>query len=249
MKKKFKIQNSQYLEPYHHYVNVSKDEFKLLKSLFWGIEYYSYVSFLLNIVESLNFSKLVEVGCGDGKITLEIAKRFRNKNIEGYDLSEQAILFAKSYGFGYNNLSFYCEDFKKSKEKYDIILLVEVLEHIPDDEIESFMNLLASKLNTNGKLVLSVPSKNLKLHPKHYRHYNLNLLKNHVNSSFRIKSHYFVHNCKSKIYWLLNRVFVNRLFVLNEPIISKWLIKFYNKYFRKATSKNGAHLVAILEKK
>ena len=70
---KFDIQDSQYREPYHHYV--SFDLPGLQKHMRWGLRYYGYVSRVLALAAAAALQNVAEVGCGDGKILLELARR------------------------------------------------------------------------------------------------------------------------------------------------------------------------------
>ena len=69
MKNKFKIQDSQYIKPYHHLLNLKNYSF--FDVLSWRLEYYSYVSFIIEYFDKLNntnkIKNVAEVGCGDGK--------------------------------------------------------------------------------------------------------------------------------------------------------------------------------------
>ena len=251
MKSKFKIQDNQYLKPYHYLLNLKKLSF--FDCLGWGLEYYSYVSFLLDYFKKLSkrmdIERVADVGCGDGKITLELAQQHPSIIFEGYDLSKQAMLFAKAYSCNIGNLKFYNEDFKYSKESYDIILCIEVLEHIPNNEIEYFVKNLNSKLKENGLMIVSVPTQNLKIHPKHYRHYTLDLLKEHL-KLFTLEEYYYLHNFKSIKTRIINFILINDLFILNNYKIRKMLINYYyDKHLKIAGKDNGAHILAIFKKK
>jgi len=185
-KDKFEIQDNQYIKPYHHLLDLKK--YKFFDVISWGLEYYSYVSFVIEYFEKIlknkNIKNVAEVGCGDGKILLELAMRYEDILFEGFDLSKRAVLFANAFSYGFDNLKFFDHDFKNSKKKYDVILCIETLEHIPDDEINDFLKTINNNLKNDGILLLTVPTTNLKLHPKHYRHYNINLLKNFREISF-----------------------------------------------------------------
>ncbi|HIP89996.1 MAG TPA: methyltransferase domain-containing protein [Candidatus Nanopusillus sp.] len=249
MEDKYKIQNIQYNKPYHHLLNLEKLSF--FDYLGWGLEYYSYVSFLLDrfkeLSKEIDIKRVADVGCGDGKIALELARQHPHITFEGYDLSEQAILFAKAYSYNIENLKFYNKDFKYSKGSYDIILCIEVLEHIPDKDIKHFVKNLYSKLKENGLLIVSVPTENLKLHPKHYRHYTLDSLKEHL-GLFDLKEYHYIHNFKSIKTRVINAIFINDLFILNSYRMRKMFIDYYNKYLKIAGKYTGAHIFAIFKK-
>ena len=241
-----KLQESQYNRPYHHLV-----DFKDLKTydfLDWGLEYYGYVSFILDLVKKINPKEIADVGCGDGKVSIELAKLLPQSNIEGYDLSKQAIAFAKAYGMNLPNVKFYDIDFKNSKKKYDLCLAIEVLEHIPDSDVYHFLKIINDKPKDSGYLIISVPTKNVPLHKKHYRHYDEELLKSQIADLFEIKKIYYIHKGNSLLYKSIKRVLINPIFILNLKILRKLIFNVYNKYCLKANELTGTHLVAVLIK-
>ena len=89
---------------------------------------------IIKIIENnkLQFQSICEVGCGAGLILVELQKCFaKNIKFYGYDISPQAIELA--YKLKNENLNFYLEDFvKKRNQQFDIILCIDVLEHIED---------------------------------------------------------------------------------------------------------------------
>ena len=248
MRQKFIIQNSQYVKPYHHLVAFDINNPKIYDCLIWGLEYYGYVSFILKLLSKVKFNKVAEVGCGDGKILLELAKKYPDKEFFGFDLSKEAIAFAKAFSYNFSNLSFFDTDFKDAENKYDVILCIETLEHIPDESIESFISTMYRNMNRNSTLIISVPTTNVILHRKHYRHYNSDLLKKQVSNKFDIIEKYYVHN-SNWLYRLIRNIFINRFFITNMLTIRKMLFRLYNKKLQRANSKTGSHLIAVLRVK
>jgi 2-polyprenyl-3-methyl-5-hydroxy-6-metoxy-1,4-benzoquinol methylase len=130
------------------------------------------------------FARVADVGCGDGKILLELARLRPGAICEGFDLSERSIAFAQAYAFGVDNVAFSARDFAESSGGYDLILCIETLEHIADEDIPAFARTLRAKLSPRGRLILSVPTTNRPVQAKHYRHYDLALLERHASPSF-----------------------------------------------------------------
>lgn len=244
---RFSLQENQYHRPYHHLLDIEKSRF--FDTLDWGLEYYGYVEFVINIAAGLDAKSIAEVGCGDGKILYELAKQFPEKQFFGYDLAEQSIAFAKAYGHSLSNLTFFCDDFKEAEQTFDLILCVETLEHIPNEEIPNFINNFSRRLNTGGKLLVSVPSVNLKLRDKHYRHYDVPLLSEQFSPHFEIEKHWFVHRTQSIYYSVLRFFLLNRFFALNYYPLRRRLMKIYKKHFQIAQENNGLHIIALLTKK
>ena len=233
---KSEIQERKYEFPYHYIVDFKG--YNNSKILPWGLEYYSYVSWIIDYVNKSNAKKIAEVGCGDGKILWELAKINPDKQFIGYDLSKKAIAFAKAFGYGIRNLQFHDKDFDNDKDKYDLILCVEVLEHIPDEKIAHFVENISDHLAKEGRLVISVPTKNVKLNPKHYRHYDLPLLKEHLKNFDLIDTHYIYKNN------IINKILLS---LFDQMGFKKLELYIGKRILFNANKKNGTHIVSIFE--
>jgi SAM-dependent methyltransferase len=75
---------------------------------------------------------LCDVGCGAGEILARLSARMSPQlRFAGYDISPQAIALAKTREAP--NLAFHQADFlEQSSEVFDVVLLLDVLEHVPD---------------------------------------------------------------------------------------------------------------------
>ena len=115
--------------------------------------------------------KILDVGCGAAPMSLYFASQ--GMDLKGIDLSIQAIgenKKAKAY-FGFDNLEFACENFMDYSDDsiYDVVMMTEVLEHIPDDKASLLK--INKLLKDDGYLLMSVPSSNAPLHRKYVRKY------------------------------------------------------------------------------
>ncbi len=79
---------------------------------------------------SVRFSSAVEVGCGAGGVAINLAKRYPQSSFVGYDTAKDARAFWNLSG--QKNLEFRSEDFLESDELFDLLLLIDVFEHVPD---------------------------------------------------------------------------------------------------------------------
>lgn len=108
--------------------------------------------------------KILDIGCGTGSKDFFLAKE--GHHVDGIDISERAIKSCKesSKRFGLKNASFHVSSIEKysKKKQYDIILMIEVIEHIKNDK--KILNLVSKLLSKNGILVLSTPSINSPLY-------------------------------------------------------------------------------------
>ena len=244
--KKFKKLDLAYYEPYHYYFSI--DPFSLHRELGWGLEYYSYVSFIIDYISELNFQKVIDVGCGDGFLLNNLAPKFKNASFLGIDFSDKAIQHAKAFKRS-DNANFIVDDIKNVDGEFDIVLLIEVLEHIADENIEYFISALKEKVKDNGILIVSVPTTNIPLIDTHHRHYDLNLLIKHIGDDCELINKFYVYDRNHIIINLINRFLINRLFILRNKNIVQYLLKIAKKYIYYRNANKGAHLISIFEKK
>lgn len=245
MNNKFGMQDSQYREPYHHFVSMDGNFYKMLD---WGLSYYGYIS---RVIHHINIrkeamEKIADVGCGDGKLLFELSSKYPKIMFYGYDLSLKAINFAKAYSFGFPNLEFKAEDFSNSEiENFDVITCIETMEHIPDEVIPGFTSMLRGKISNNGILIITVPTVVVPLNKKHYRHYNEAILSSQLSGKFKVVHFEWVHDGSgSKI---IRFLLVNRFYILRFEPIRRMLINIYNKMYLITDNKKGEHLLAICE--
>lgn len=238
VKDKFDIQEKQYEFPYHYLVNFKN--YSNTKTLGWGGEYYSYMSETANEILKMKFENLIDVGCGDGKLLNILAEKIKNKEMVGIDLSEPSIYLAKGLNFQFKNIKFEIKDVGNIKKKYDIIVLNEVLEHISDEIYEEFCKKIQKIMHKNTKLIITVPTKVTPVQDKHYRHYDLNLIKKSF-PQLEIKKVKYIF--KKNIISTLLRSFSSRNLLPKK--IELFII---NKFLKKANYKNGKHLFVVLKK-
>lgn len=240
MKEKFKLQDDQYHFPYHHLVGFSP--FTSYAVMSWGFEYYAYVSWVIRQVNASSGETLLDVGCGDGKLLLELSRQLPGKQLKGIDLSERAILFAKAFNFG-NGVEFATQDLADVQATYDLITLVETIEHIPDEEIAPFVQAVSACLKPGGTVLVTVPTTNFPLQAKHYRHYDLDLLKAQF-TGFELQEarHLVKHN------WLYAALIrVSRKFC-SFTFIQKAVLALAKGTLIDATPTTGRHLACVFRK-
>jgi ubiquinone/menaquinone biosynthesis C-methylase UbiE len=88
---------------------------------------------IINLIEQekLKPKTIIDVGCGYGAILKSLQDHFPKEIIfKGFDVSPDAISYAKK--FEYNNLSFVHGNFTEFNDNCDLLLMIDVFEHIPD---------------------------------------------------------------------------------------------------------------------
>ena len=241
------IQEQIYKFPYHYIPKFYNGNFSEVLTLGWGYEYISYIAFVLEQLKSIEFQSLLDVGCGDGKLLYETQQAFKDKELIGVDFSETAIRLAQamspSVEYVYGDIT----DETFLNKKYDVVTLVETLEHIPPVEIENFLQGVHYYLEDNGLLIITVPSKNVKLNPKHYQHFNLDSLSESVKPFFKIRDYYYINKISFKTRWV-ERILANRFFILNnQPMLNRVYRYYVNNLFR-AEEHDSKRICAICEK-
>lgn len=79
----------------------------------------------------INVSSVAEIGCGAGGILASLASRLPEGTVfTGFDISPDAIEIAKRHER--EDLSFFCEDALSTPRTFDLLLVVDVIEHVRD---------------------------------------------------------------------------------------------------------------------
>lgn len=240
-------QEDQYAFPYHYLPRIDDRSYSQVVAWNKGYEYLSYVTYLLSYLEKIEFHSLLDVGCGDGRFICEALKRFPNKELLGTDYSERAIQIARTMcPQGRYILGDLTSDNIFVKQ-YDVIVSIETLEHIPLEQIDDFMRGIAGYLSENGYFLLTTPSTNTPVQPKHYQHFSQDSLEKTLAPYFEIQELRYL-NRNSVIVNLTRRLISNRVFILREPNIMRLVYQTYLKYFLIADAENGIRLFAVCRK-
>lgn len=179
---KRQIQESEYFFPYHYsplYLEHSQ------------IPYIAKIDFVKKIISMLDFKSMADVGCGDGFLIYSLKSRLQHKvnprikYIAGYDVSESALRFARAFN---PEIKFKTADITQNKldQKFDLLTLIDVIEHLPKSSLKDAVPNLAKSLNQNGLLLITVPSTEIPLGHKHYQHFNKQILENYFSEHFTL---------------------------------------------------------------
>jgi SAM-dependent methyltransferase len=239
------IQDEGYYFPYHHIPEYKKG-FTQCFNFTWGINYAATLEFLCDRLKQETFDSLIDVGCGDGRITKEIGIEFKNKTIEGVDYSPRSINIARCLDEGgtYHNLNIIEESLN---QRYDIALLIEVFEHIPPNLGDRFLKAVAGLLEDNGTLLLTVPHINVPTEPKHYRHFSVQTLSHCLEPYFEIVEIMpFEQIDKRKNY--IDLILTNKLFILNSGKLKNAIYRYYKKHLFFAKSEESCKRIYVKAK-
>jgi len=247
MAKEKQIQEDQYSFPYHFLPSLDRGGFSQTKTLRWGYEYLSYLRFILNKLGSKEFSSLADVGCGDGRFLAEATKRFPEKRFTGIDISERAIAYAKAF----NPMpEYFCGDISSryfTSRGFDIITLIETLEHIEPTKIPDFLLGVHKHLRSGGLLLLTVPTTNIKRNPKHYQHFTIESLSGTLAPNFKITEHHYLnkHSLSLRIF---DSILANRFAILNQRQMLDSFYHMYERRYLNASEGDASRIFVIAEK-
>ncbi|MFQ6015953.1 MAG: class I SAM-dependent methyltransferase [Anaerolineae bacterium] len=87
-----------------------------------------------NLIKEVKVSRVLDAGCGEGFVIRDLQERNRGVTFEGIDFAPSAIALAKRL---HPHTTFHIGDIRHlpfSAGAFDLILCLEVLEHLPDPD-------------------------------------------------------------------------------------------------------------------
>jgi ubiquinone/menaquinone biosynthesis C-methylase UbiE len=219
----------------------------------------NYNKFIFDKFSSYIYGNVLEFGAGTGNFSLMIKNKCEYLDIidekdKSISFLRERLKFEKNINITQSDI----ENIRKVKKKFDAIVLLNVLEHIKEDD--SAIETLLSLLNSDGTLIIQVPSFNFLYSDfdrsvGHYRRYKKKdfLLKSN-NLNFHIEEMYYF-NPVGAIGWWFNYCLLKKI-EIGKKSTSEFQIKFYDKYIMPFvkffdTKKNffGVSLFVIIKKK
>lgn len=224
MKKAQKLQDFQYGFPYHYIVKY-EPHFTQTKSWQWGINYAATLDLITSKLKPKRYKIVIDVGTGDGRLVHEISQKYPDREVIGIDYSSRAIDMAKAL---YPEGNFLCKDIVKEKLdiKADVVTLIEVIEHIPPDELKKFIHSVGRLLKKGGSFFITVPHSNMPVQKKHFQHFDLNSLKKLFPTDYKITEVKFLGK-QGWRYQLILKLLENEFFVLNHKGFLDKIYKYY----------------------
>ncbi len=249
MNNKFSLQDNLYRFPYHYLPSLDTDgNFTRHRSLRWGFAYLCCLLHTVSIIEKEAPAEILDIGCGDGRLLSLLGSRNESFSCTGIDPSERAIALARAINPG---LRFICGRAADLDEKFIMVNCSEVLEHIPENEISSFVSAAARCVKPGGTLLVSVPSLNRPFSQKHFRHYDeqslLEQLEPHKNNLQVVEINH-VFNGNDPFYRLYLKITDNRLIFCSIGILENFMWRRVWHKLRHA-GKSTAHQLVISMRK
>ncbi len=110
------------------------------------------------ITKPRNQIDILDFGCGCGILSESLAET--GYNVVGFDANSENIFAAKEHAEGNFDSLKYLENESEIEIKFDVIVCMEVIEHI--DDLDEFLSRLSEYLKENGVIIFSSINKTLK---------------------------------------------------------------------------------------
>lgn len=138
------------------YASRSKEDvnsFDLIAARKWG-KAYDY--FLRQWLPHDKNAQILDVACGGGRL-LHFFKEKGYVNLTGVDISPEQVSLSKQVVdqvYEKNILDF----LETTNQKFDLIVGLDIIEHLYKAEVFGFLDLCYSRLNNGGRLILATPN-------------------------------------------------------------------------------------------
>ena len=103
--------------------------------------------------------KILDIGCGGGIVSVPLVRL--GAKVTGVDLGAENIVAAKEYAASKKlEIEYLNVDISTLKTQYDVVLCLEVVEHVGN--LEEFMHNISKLLKPNGIVILSTINRTIK---------------------------------------------------------------------------------------
>src|SRR5262245_35693420 len=219
------VQEGEYAFPYHYLPRVERGSFLWWPYWSWGYRYLAGIEVVLEVMQGLPLTSLVDVGCGDGRFLREVAHRYPGARLLGVDYSESAVRLARAFN---PQVTYQALDITRAESigTFDVVTLIEVLEHIPPSGVAAFVSALRGLMHQDSVLVVTVPHTNEALIAKHHQHFDSVSLQRAFQDGFVLESMFFF-DMHSTIVKLWERLLFNKYFVVRHQGLLDFMYRRY----------------------
>lgn len=215
------LQASQYEFPYHY---IPQFETKVFLSRHWPFAD-SYLAALELVARRLrplvndgNYHH-IDIGCGDGALVHYLTRLpgFATAKIVGVDIDKRSISWAKMFN---PNTELHAGEMAALANGYSSATLIEVIEHIPPDDLPDFLETAAKRLIPGGLMLITVPSVEKPVAEKHFQHFSFDTLRSLIEPQFDIDQ-LFGFERKDIVTRIIDKLRTNRIFRLDAPLLNR----------------------------
>lgn len=243
------LQSLEYTFPYHWIPERRGTAWVPARSMEWAHEYFRILFRVSDLAQEMKPVRVLDFGCGDGRLSHELLTT-TNATLVGIDRQDEAIQFARAFNLPQAARgTFVCGELAGLSEgDFDVVIAMEVLEHIPLDEYPAVIEQLWERMKPRGRFIVSVPTTNRPVQEKHERHFTAESLAASLKPRFVVRSVEYVHSVR-RLTAGISRLAANRYFVLLSRRLNAPLTRIYNRIERHTRAEDGAHLIAVFDRR
>ena len=143
---------------------IRKDSYESWQSYYWDYQQILaedyYIPYLKNKgkISTLNTKSIIDIGCGNGGFIDAVKSSFNKKSnclSLGIDIKDFKTWEGKNTDYRVHNILE--DDNADYKKKYDLVILRDVIEHIPNQYKQKFINTARDFMNDSGKMLITFP--------------------------------------------------------------------------------------------
>ncbi len=184
---------------------------------------------------------ILDYGCGDGWY----AARFTAiGSVTGIDISERAIGFAKLIVPEGKFLVDRSISILLPDRSYDIVVCLQVLEHLPEADVAAALLEFRRVLKPGGRLIVSVPSIHRPFSKAHLRHYTPETFKSTLTAVGEVEE-MVGHESSSRFALWSRKLLDNRLW-LARAAARVFYERMYFKFWNLVPAEKGNNLIAVV---
>ncbi len=194
--------------------------------------------------EDIDKLEILDVGCGEGTLGMILRKEFAyGFSITGLDVSEKALKFAKPFYDEVIAMDIQdSENIPRVKRRFDLVIALEVLEHLPEPEIA--LRNIKSLMKKQAYFVASFPNM------AWYR-YRLTLLRGSFPQNYLLRpGEHFQNFTFYSFKELLNRAGFEMVSYESDLRFPRFFRpqRFFKKFFRRFPNLFGYQVVVLSKK-
>lgn len=110
------------------------------------------VNTVINKLKPIPGSKILDIGCGWGKIANYVSEHTKC-HVTGITISDEQVKFGQQYN-NKNNVTILKKDYRDLNTKYDYIYSIGILEHVRYENFDEFFRMIKRCLKPGGKFLL-----------------------------------------------------------------------------------------------
>jgi SAM-dependent methyltransferase len=189
----------------------------------------------------------LDAGCGDARF-LKLLQDRGFEQLYGADYSHRAIEFGKLMLPTVQLTEASISHLPYPDQFFDVIFLIETLEHIPPEEIAPIRQELKRLLKPQGQLIITVPSTAEPVAEKHYQHFSPDLLRSTIEPDFEVKEIIGQDYVPFHLFKLLDKLIDNGLWEI-KPLKRWYNTEFWLQHFNRCAAQDGRRLICRAQTK